>query len=67
MYPWGDAQATAHAVGDTVLSGKCRGTVVSVDGDRMQILWDDAKYGPVTYPVEAEYITKAMPTPWQTT
>lgn len=51
------------AVGDEVYSGACRGTVISVAGQYMQIQWDDGEYGPVTYPVDADYLTEKMP--WQ--
>lgn len=70
MYPWGNtstAQAAAtHAVGNVVYSGACRGTVVSVDGDTMEIIWDDSDNdSTIRYPIDAPYLRKAMP--WELT
>jgi hypothetical protein len=58
MYPWGDAptkteeQKHAFTVGETVYSGDCAGTVVTVDADKatMGIVWSDSDDGkPITY------------------
>jgi hypothetical protein len=60
----GDAQEPqSHAVGDKVRSGATTGTVVSVDAERqvMQVLWGDADYGPITYPLHAEWIERVFP------
>lgn len=63
VFPWGNPPAApGYAVGEPVYSGSCRGTVVSVDGDAglMQIVWSDGHH-PITYPLEADYLRKAMP------
>ncbi len=54
---------TTYTVGDTIYSGDCRGTVVSVGADTMEIVWSDGE-GAITYPIEAEFLYKAWP--WQT-
>lgn len=54
-----------YATGEIVYSGpgrECRGTVVTVDTDKatMGIAWDDGD-GVITYPLDAEYLRKALP------
>lgn len=67
MFPWGDApntnDAPGYAVGNAVYSGKCRGTVVSVDTATatMGIVWSDGDGGAITYPIDADYLRKALP------
>ncbi len=53
-------KAATYAVGDTVYSGDCRGAVVSMDGDTMEIIWSDGE-GAITYPIDAEFLRKAFP------
>jgi hypothetical protein len=69
MYPWGNTQTVrtaAYAVGDRIRSGReSVGTVVSLDGEHMQVSWDDGNYGPITYPMDAGYLRKEMP--WERT
>lgn len=69
MFPWCHSQAfepqaePAYAVGDTVCSGDCRGTVVTVDAEKttMGIVWSDGDEYPITYPMDASYLRKKMP------
>jgi hypothetical protein len=67
MFPWCDPSEhdePAYAVGDTVYSGDCRGTVVAVDEDKatMGVVWSDSDDGkPITYPIDASYLRKKMP------
>jgi hypothetical protein len=51
--------------GDVVYSGESRGIVVSVDvADAVfSVDWNE-NYGPITYPLDATFIRKAMP--WET-
>lgn len=57
MFPWSNAPAkTRFTVDCTVYSGACTGTVVSVDDNYVRIQWSDGEYGPITYPVEADYL-----------
>lgn len=63
MYPWGNAPAaTAYAVGSTVRSGECCGTVVTVDTDKatMGIVWSDGD-SPIMYPMDAPYLRRGLP------
>lgn len=60
------AEAPAYAVGDTVISGTCRGTVVSVGGDEyanISVAWSENDK-PITYPADAPYLRKSYP--WET-
>ena len=62
------ADAAPYAAGDTICSGGCRGTVVTVDAEKatMGVVWadsDDEK--PITYPMDADYLSKRLP--WQHT
>lgn len=68
MFPWGQPHSESvppHAVGSKLYSGASRGTVVSVDADAgtVSVEWDDGKgkYGPITYPADADYLRKALP------
>lgn len=64
MFPWCDTQKACfpYAVGDRVRSGaNSRGTVVSVDGSRIEVQWDDGDYGPITYPMETDCLRKELP------
>ena len=56
-------EPAGYAVGDTVYSDACRGTVVSVDAAEatMGIVWSDGDGGAITYPIDATYLRKAMP------
>jgi hypothetical protein len=69
MYPWGDTstvQKACFAVGDAIHSGRCRGTVVTMDTDKatMGVVWEDSDDGkPITYPLDADYLSKEFP--WQ--
>lgn len=68
MFPWCDTptvQTPRYAVGEIIVNGAHRGRVVSVDAENqlLEILWSDADYGPIKYPMDAVYLTKAMP--WQ--
>ena len=63
VFPWGEPQvATSYAVGSSVFSGEGRGAVVSVDASQgtFAIVWSDGHY-PITYPLDADYLRKAMP------
>ena len=64
MYPWRDTPAAtetpAYAVGDAVYSGDCKGTVVAVGEITMDVIWSDGD-SPITYPIDAGYLRKAMP------
>lgn len=73
MFPWGDTpsevprsdDAPTYAVGDTVCNNyqpPSRGTVVSVDAEcgTISLDWGEG-YGPITYPIDASYLRKAMP------
>ena len=69
MLPWCDSHASeshntpAYAVGDTVYSGDCHGTVVAVDADKatMGVVWSDGDEHPITYPMDASYLRKGFP------
>ncbi len=70
MFPWSDTQTTeqGYTVGEAIYSGACRGTVVAVDAEKatMGVVWEDSDDGkPITYPIDAPYLQKAMP--WQMT
>ena len=65
MFPWRNAlppaeTAATYAVGDIVRSESCSGTVVSVAESTMEVVWSDGD-SPITYPIEAPYLRKAMP------
>lgn len=71
VFPWRDAHGTLGTthrwgVGSAIYSGSSRGTVISVDAKNgvMAIQWDDGSYGPITYPLEADYLRG--PLPWET-
>ncbi len=70
MFPWSDTQTVqpaAYAVGDTIYSGRERGTVATVDADKatMGVVWEDSNDGkPVTYPMDVDYLSRF---PWQHT
>lgn len=66
MFPWSDPQAAQpapYAVGDSVRSGSSTGRVVSVDAEHghVGVVWNDGDGGAITYPVEAEFLRKALP------
>lgn len=68
MYPWSDAPTNPHhickyAVGDAIYNGKCRGIVVKVStvvSRLISVVWEDGD-GEIIYPMDAEYLRKAMP------
>lgn len=68
MFPWCHSHdSQTYAVGDTVYSGDCRGTVVAVDAEKatLGVVWSDSNDGkPITYPMDASYLRKGLP--WQT-
>ncbi len=65
MFPWRDTQRTetAYAVGGIVYSGEYHGVVVAVDAEKatMGIVWSDGDEYPITYPMDASYLRKALP------
>lgn len=65
VFPWSDPPAAPRfSVGDVVYSGECRGTVVSVDATAglISVEWSDSRDGgAIVYPMEADYLRKAMP------
>lgn len=62
---WSDAPtARPYAVGERVYSGDCAGTVHAVGSTTFDVAWDDGAYGPITYPMDAGYLRRAMP--WET-
>jgi len=68
MLPWCDTptqlEAPTYAVGDTVYSGDCAGTVVAMADDEatMGVVWSDSEDGkPITYPTDASYLRKKFP------
>lgn len=66
MFPWSDTQTvqtSRYAVGDAIVNGAGRGHVVSVDTENrvIEIIWDDADYGPIKYPMDAESVRKEFP------
>jgi len=71
VFPWSDARAVEaprFSVGDVVRAEPydTRGTVVSVDVETctMGVKWDDGD-GPITYPLDATFLTKQEKMPWQ--
>ncbi len=64
MSPWGDAQpseAPAYAVGDTVYSGNSgSGTVVSVEGGYISVVWDDTDLRTNSLPCECNVPKKGL-------
>lgn len=72
MFPWSDAPTDEHhvckyAVGDAIYSHKCRGIVIKVStvvGRLISVVWNDGDGGEIIYPMDAEYLRKAMP--WET-
>lgn len=62
MQSGGDAPTAqpAYAVGDSVRSGDCKGTVAAVAEWTFEIVWEDGD-SPITYPIDATYIRKVMP------
>lgn len=69
MYPWGNPPAAHHvpayAVGDTIFSGTCRGTVTHVStvvARLISVVWSDSDDGKeIIYPMDAPYLRKGMP------
>lgn len=71
VFPWSDApgaighETPAYAVGNTVYSGACRGTVVSVDAfsghNLISVVWSDGDGGEIIYPADATYLRKGLP------
>lgn len=60
--PEDGSRHAGYAVGSTVYSGDCRGTVVTVGETTMGVVWSDSDDGkPITYPIDAPYLRGAMP------
>lgn len=49
-----------YSADDTIFSGDCRGIVAAVDiaAGTVEVRWSDSDGGAVTYPMDAEYLTK---------
>lgn len=71
VFPWDafyfDAEAhnaPAYAVGDTIFSGTCRGTVTQVStivARIISVVWSDGDGGEIIYPMDATYLRKGLP------
>jgi len=63
--PWGNTQASRFTMGDRIFSGASRGKVADVDTSGtyalISVVWDDGNGGEIVYPMDADYLRKALP------